>query len=104
MPKSKGQKAPCLVPYIEQFRNKNIDVLILTDAIDSFIVQWFNEYKGAKLVHITTEDIELDEKTEEEKKKIEEKNKEFKSLFELIKNTIWSEKIEDVKFNDKPRF
>ncbi len=88
-------------PYIEQFRDKNIDVLILTDAIDSFIVQGFNEYKEAKLVNITTEDIELDEKSEEEKKKIEKKNKEFKSLFELVKNTIWAEKIEEVKFNDK---
>jgi len=88
-------------PYIEQFRDKNIDVLILTDAIDSFIVQGFNEYKEAKLVNITTEDIELEEKSEEEKKKIEEKNKEFESLFELVKNTIWAEKIEEVKFNDK---
>ncbi len=88
-------------PYMEQFISNNVDVLILTDAIDSFLVQWFTEYKDAKLVSITSEDIELSEKSEEEKKKIEEKNKEFKSLFDLTKNIIWEDKIEDVTFNDK---
>ena len=88
-------------PYLAQFKEKNIDVLALTDAIDSFLVQGFNEYKGAKLVNITSDDIELEEKSEEEKKKIEEKKKEYKSLFDLVKSTIWEDKIEDVKFNDK---
>ena len=88
-------------PYLAQFKDKNIDVLALTDPIDSFLVQWFNEYKGTKLVNITTDDIELEEKSEEEKKKIEEKKKEFKSLFDLVKSTIWEDKIEEVKFNDK---
>ncbi len=88
-------------PYLAQFKEKNIDVIALTDPIDSFIVQWFNEYKGVKLVNITTEDIELEEKSEEETKKQEEKKKEFKSLFDLTKSTIWEDKIEDVVFNDK---
>jgi len=88
-------------PYMEQFVSNNVDVLILTDAIDSFLVQGFTEYKNAKLISITSEDIELAEKSEEEKKKIEEKNKEFKSLFDLTKNIIWEDKIEDVTFNDK---
>jgi molecular chaperone HtpG len=75
-------------PYLAQFKEKNIDVIALTDPIDSFIVQGFNEYKGVKLVNITTEDIELEEKSEEETKKQEEKKKEFKSLFDLTKSTI----------------
>ena len=83
-------------PYIAQFKDKNIDVLVLTDPIDSFLVQWFNEYKWSKLVSITTNDIELEEKTEEEKKKEEEKEKDFKWLLELVKSTIWDDKIENV--------
>ncbi len=97
--KSKGEALAS--PYLAQFKEKNIDVLALTDPIDSFLVQWFNEFKWVKLVNITTEDIELEEKSEEEKKKIEEKKKEFKSLFDLVKSTIWENKIEEVKFNDK---
>ncbi len=83
-------------PYIAQFKDKNIDVLVLTDPIDSFLVQWFNEYKWTKLVSITNNDIELEEKTEEEKKQEEEKVKDFKWLLELVKSTIWEDKIENV--------
>ncbi len=88
-------------PYMNQFIENKIDVLILDDAIDSFIVQWFSEYKESKLVNIITEDVELEEKSEEEKKKTQEKKKEFKSLFDLTKSTLWDDKIEDVVFNDK---
>lgn len=88
-------------PYLSQFKEKNIDVLILTDPIDSFLVQWFNEYKDSKLVSITSNDIELEKESEEKKKEKEEKTKNFKWLLDLTKSTIWEEKIEDVVFNDK---
>ena len=98
---AKSKSEALASPYLAQFREKNIDVLALTDPIDSFLVQWFNEFKGSKLVSITSSDIELDKKTEEDKKQDEEKKKEFSSLFELAKKTIWEDKIEDVVFNDK---
>lgn len=98
---AKSENEAIASPYMAQFREKNIDVLVLTDAIDSFIVQSFNEYKWAKLVSITSSDIELEEKTEDEKKIEETKKQDFKSLFDLIKSTIWDEKIEEVVLNDK---
>ena len=82
-------------PFISQFREKWIDVLILTDAIDSFWVTWISDFKWADFVSITSSEIELEEKTEEEKKK-----KEFKSLFDFIKNSIWDDKIEEVVLNN----
>ncbi len=97
---AKSESEALASPYLAQFREKNIDVLVLTDPIDSFLVQWFTEYKDAKLVSITSNDIELEEKTEEQKKEKEEKQKNMKWLFELIKNTIWEEKIEEVVLND----
>ena len=87
-------------PFISQFREKWIDVLILTDAIDSFWVTWISDFKWADFVSITSSEIELEEKTEEEKKKEEQKKKEFKSLFDFIKNTIWDDKIEEVVLNN----
>lgn len=98
---AKSENEAIASPYMAQFREKNIDVLVLTDAIDSFIVQSFNEYKWIKLVSITSSDIELEEKTEDEKKIEETKKQDFKSLFDLIKSTIWDEKIEEVVLNDK---
>lgn len=82
-------------PYIDQFKNKNIDVLLLIDTIDEWMVGVLNEYAGNKLTSITSSNLEL--QNEEEKKDFEEKTKEFKDLFELIKNTIWSEKLEKVQ-------
>ena len=98
---AKSEAEALASPYMAQFKEKNIDVLILTDHIDSFLVQWFTEYKWAKLVSITSNDIELEEKTEEDKKKDEEKAKDFKSLLELTKKTIWEDRIESVVLNDK---
>ncbi len=88
-------------PYLAQFQEKNIDVLVLTDPIDSFLVQSFTEYKWAKLVSITSNDIELEEKSKEEKKEEEEKQKDLEPLFDYVKNTIWESKIEKVVLNDK---
>lgn len=98
---AKSESEALASPYLAQFKEKNIDVLVLTDPIDSFLVQWFTEYKDAKLVSITSNDIELEEQTEEEKKKKEEKAKDLKSLFDLFKSTIWEDKIEEVVLNDK---
>lgn len=88
-------------PYIDQFKNKNIDVLILTDNIDEWIVQNLKEYKEIKLKSITEENLEIEEKNEEEKQKLEEEKKEFKDLFELTKNIIWTDKIEEVRLSTR---
>ncbi|MCH8519097.1 molecular chaperone HtpG [Candidatus Gracilibacteria bacterium] len=86
-------------PYLEQFRASKVDVLLLTDPIDEWMIGVLDEYKGAKLKSITSSDIELTEKTEEEKKKQEKQSKDFKDILELIKNTIGSEKLEKVELN-----
>ncbi len=87
-------------PYLAQFKENNVDVLLLTKPIDEWILQVFTEFKKAKLKSVTSSDIKLKEETEEEKTKKEETKKEFKDLLELIKNTIWAEKIEKVELND----
>lgn len=87
-------------PYIDNFKKKEIDVLLLTDPIDEWIIQVLTEYKWNKLVSITKSDLEIEEDNET-KEKIEKKQKEFKDLLELIKNTIWTNKIENVNISTK---
>lgn len=86
-------------PFISQFKEAGVDVLILTDAIDSFWVNNLTEFKWAKFVSITTSDIELEEKTEEQKQEEIKQNDDFKSLWEFIKNILWEDKIENVILN-----
>jgi len=98
---AKSENEALASPYLAQFREKNIDVLVLTDAIDSFLFQGFSEYRWVKLVSITSGDIELEEQNEEQKKQKEEKTKEFKSLLDFTKSVLWDDKIEEVVLNDK---
>ncbi len=88
-------------PYLAQFKENKVDVLIMSDPIDSFLFPWLTEYKEAKFVSATSWDIELKEETKEQKEEKEKKQKDYKSLFDLIKSTIWEEKIENVVLNDK---
>ena len=36
-------------PYLEQFKNNNVDVLFLPSPIDSFLIQAFTEYKWSRI-------------------------------------------------------
>jgi molecular chaperone HtpG len=86
-------------PYLNQFQENNVDVLLLTDPIDEWLVQTLTEYKWASLKSIMSDDIELSETSEEEKEKEEKQEKDFKDFLELSKNIIGSEKIEKVVLN-----
>lgn len=86
-------------PYLEQFRKNKVDVLLLIDPIDEWIVQSLASYKWNELKSVTSWDIVLEEETEEEKAKIEKTKSDYKDFLELVKNTIWSEKIEKVELN-----
>ncbi|MDD3302666.1 MAG: molecular chaperone HtpG [Candidatus Gracilibacteria bacterium] len=86
-------------PYIDNFKQKGIDVILLTDPIDEWLIQVLTEYKGNKLLSITNS--ELEEESKEEIEKIEESKKELKDLLELIKNTIGTDKIESINISNK---
>ncbi len=86
-------------PYLEQFRKNKVNVLLLTDPIDEWMIGVLDEYKWAKLKSISASDIELEETSEEEKKKQEKQAKDYKDILELVKNTIGSEKLEKVELN-----
>lgn len=88
-------------PYLEQFRDAKVDVVLMSDPIDQFIVQALKQYKEFTLKSVTADDIVLTEKSEEETKKIEETKKDFSDFLELTKNTIGSAKIEKVELNEK---
>ncbi len=87
-------------PYLEQFRKNKVDVLLLVDPIDEWIIQAMSEYKGNQLKSIMSSDIKLEEETEEKKEKKEKTKKDFKDLLELAKNSIGTDKLENVELND----
>jgi len=59
-------------PHLELFNKKNIDVLLLSDRIDEWMMNYLTEFKGKKFQSISKEDISLNKliKDKENKKEI----------------------------------
>ena len=48
-------------PYLEQFRKKDIEVLLLTDRIDEWLMGNMTEFEGKEFVSVTEDDLKLGE-------------------------------------------
>lgn len=87
-------------PHLEYFNKEGIEVLLLSDKIDEWLVNHLSEYEGKKLQSITKGKLDIDKaseaSSEEKDKTTEEKANEeqFHSLIEQLK------KILDVKVKD----
>lgn len=84
-------------PHLEIFRKKGLEVLLLSDRVDEWLLGSLTEFEGKKLQSIAKGDLDLgklESDTEKEfQKKIEE---DAKSLVEKIKKTL-GEQVKDVR-------
>jgi molecular chaperone HtpG len=84
-------------PHLEIFRKKSIEVLLLSDKVDEWLLGSLTEFEGKKLQSIAKGDLDLgDLETETEKeiqKKIEE---EAKTLIERVKASL-GESVKEVR-------
>ena len=83
-------------PYLEAFRQKEFEVVFMTDDIDDFIFNGF-DYKGKKFHSITRGDITLDK---EKTGQIEETRKKYEKLIDLIKGTL-ADDVKDVRLSGR---
>ena len=84
-----------LMPQTEQVKDKDYDILYLTDYIDEFVLSVLNEYDGHKFVNIANESLNLENSEE-----VNKFNDENKDLLNAMKDEI---SISDVKFTNKLR-
>ncbi|WP_031434888.1 molecular chaperone HtpG [Methylomarinum vadi] len=88
-------------PHLEIFRKKGIEVLLLSDRVDEWLVSNLTEFDGKHLQSVAKGDLDLDKlDSEEEKKEQEEINKDFESVVNQIKEVL-SDKVEDVKISHR---
>lgn len=84
-------------PHLEIFKKKNIEVLLLSDRVDEWLVSNLFEFEGKKLQSIAKGDLDLgkleDDKEKAEKKKIEADSK---TLIEKIKKSL-GDRVKEVK-------
>lgn len=88
-------------PHLEIFRKKGIEVLLLSDRVDEWLVSNLAEFEGKKLQSVAKGDLDLgkleDEAEKEQQKKIED---EYKSLVERIKTTL-GETVKEVRITHR---
>ena len=84
-------------PHLEIFKQKNIEVLLLSDCVDEWLVSSLHEFDGKKLQSIAKGDLDLGKlDTEEQKAEKEKIEKEAKSIVEKIKKSL-GDKVKEVK-------
>lgn len=83
-------------PHLEIFNDKGIEVLLLTDRIDEWLVSNLPEYKGKALQSVAKGKLDLGSLEDEaEKKEQASIEKDFSALAEKVKTTL-SGKVKDV--------
>ena len=76
-------------PQLEVFRKKGIEVLLLVDRVDEWMLSHLYEFEGKTLQSVAKGAIDLGKlQDEEEKKKAEEAAEAFKPLLEKLKTSL----------------
>ena len=86
-----------LLPQVEQVKDKDYDILYLTDYVDQFAITAIQEYEGKKFINVESNDLNLE--SEEEKENTKKMNESYSSLLSLMKDEI--KEVSEVKFTNK---
>ena len=88
-------------PHLEVFRKKGIEVLLLTDRIDEWLMSYLTEFEGKQLVDVARGDLDLGKlDSEEDKKAQEEVAKAKEGLIERLKGAL-GEQVAEVRVSHR---
>lgn len=87
-----------LLPQIERFKDKGIEVLYLTDNVDEFAVKTLENYDEKQFKSISESGADLD--SEEEKEAVKKASEENKELLEYLKTAL-DGKVTEVVISEK---
>ena len=86
-----------MLPQVEIFKEKDFEILYLTEYVDEFTMQGLMEYDGKKIINVSSEQADLN--NEEDKEKLNKTNTEFKNMFSFMKESL--ENVNDVRFTNR---
>ncbi len=87
-------------PHLEIFKKKDVEVLLLTDRVDEWLVSHFTDYKGKHIQSVAKGELdlgELEDQDEEEQKKVAE---EHKGVVERIQNAL-GDTVKEVRVSQR---
>jgi molecular chaperone HtpG len=85
-------------PHLEVFKKKGIEVLLLSDRVDEWLVSHLTEFEGKKLQSVARGLLDVEE--EEDKKSLEEAEKTFSSVIEHISKVL-GDNIKEVRLSKR---
>ncbi|HIJ83534.1 MAG TPA: molecular chaperone HtpG, partial [Magnetococcales bacterium] len=88
-------------PHLEIFRKKGIEVLLLSDRVDEWLVGHLTEFEGKQLQSVAKGGLDLGKLEDaEEKKELEKKEGDFKDLLERVKKGL-GETVKEVRLSHR---
>ncbi|MBN4078720.1 molecular chaperone HtpG [Gammaproteobacteria bacterium AH-315-C21] len=87
-------------PHLEVFRDKDIEVILLHDRIDEWLVNHLTEHEGKFLQSVAKGALDLGDLKEEDKEKTEKAEGDYKDLLEKAQK-ILGEKVKEVRITHR---
>jgi len=88
-------------PHLEIFRKKGIEVILLSDRIDEWLVSNLDEFEGKHLQSVAKGDLDLGTlDAEEDKAALEKVNKDFEAVLKQIKDVL-ADKVSEVRLSHR---
>jgi molecular chaperone HtpG len=88
-------------PHLEVFRRKGVEVLLLTDRVDEWLLNFLDAHEGRELVSVARGGLDLGKlEDEEEKKQAEQAAESHRALVEKVKAEL-GEAVKDVRMSSR---
>lgn len=87
-------------PHLELFNKKNIDVLLLSDRIDEWMMNYLVEFEGRKFQSISKEDTSLNKFIKDKPIEKEETSKETVNFLNKVKKVL-GDKVKSVRLTNR---
>ena len=88
-------------PHLELFRKKGIEVLLMSDRVDEWLMSHLTEYDGKPLVSIAKGELDLGNlEDKEEQEKIKQAQESYKDLLKRMQDTL-GDKVKEVRISHR---
>jgi molecular chaperone HtpG len=88
-------------PHLEIFRKKDVDVLLLTDRVDEWMLGFLSEFEGKPLVSVAKGDLDLDGLADAAEKDARQKTAdEFQEVVERVRKAL-GQRVSQVRLSSR---
>ena len=88
-------------PHLELFKKKGIEVILMHDRVDEWMMSYLSEYDGKSFVNIAKGELDLGKlEDKEDKKKAEKAAKDYEKMLKQMKDGL-GEKVKEVRVSTR---